>query len=49
MIIILYSYHGKRLRLFLSSKNLAHGIEIFLKDQKFTDIVLSEVKSKITK
>ena len=37
----------KKAEIFLSSKNLAHGIEIFLKDQKFTDIVLSEVNLKL--
>lgn len=32
---------------FLSVKNTAHGIEIFLKDQSFTSVVYSKLKNKV--
>ena len=35
----------KKAELFLSTNNIAHGIEIFLKDQKFTSLVSSDVKN----
>ena len=37
----------KKAELFFSTKNIAHGIEIFLKDQKFTSSVSSNVKNKL--
>ena len=37
----------KKAELFLSTKNIAHGIEIFLKDQKFTSSVSLNVKNKL--
>jgi len=37
----------KKAELFLSTKNFAHGIEIFLKDQKFTSSVSLDVKNKL--
>ena len=37
----------KKAELFLSTKNIAHGIEIFLKDQKFTSLVSSDVKNRL--
>ena len=37
----------KKAELFLSTNNIAHGIEIFLKDQKFTSLVSSDVKNRL--
>jgi lipoprotein-releasing system permease protein len=37
----------KKAELFFSTKNIAHGIEIFLKDEKFTSSVSSNVKNKL--
>ena len=37
----------KKAELFLSTKNIAHGIEVFLKNQKFTSIALSTIKLKL--
>ena len=37
----------KKAELFLSTNNIAHGIEIFLKDQKFTSLVSSDVKKRL--
>ena len=37
----------KKAELFFSTKNIAHGIEIFLKDQKFTSLVSSDVKNRL--
>ena len=37
----------KKAELFFSTKNIAHGIEIFLKDQKFTSSVSLNVKNKL--
>ena len=37
----------KKAELFFSTKNIAHGIEIFLKDQKFTSSVSFNVKNKL--
>ena len=37
----------KKAELFFSTKNIAHGIEIFLKDQKFTSSVSINVKNKL--
>ena len=37
----------KKAELFFSTKNIAHGIEIFLKDEKFTSSVSSNIKNKL--
>ena len=37
----------KKAELFLSTKKVAHGIEIFLKDQKYTSSVSSDVQNKL--
>ena len=37
----------KKAEVFLSTNNIAHGIEIFLKDQKFTSLVSSDVKNRL--
>ena len=37
----------KKAELFFSTKNIAHGIEIFLKDEEFTSSVSSNVKNKL--
>ena len=37
----------KKAELFFSAKNIAHGIEIFLKDEKFTSSVSSNIKNKL--
>ena len=37
----------EKAELFLSTKNTAHGIEIFLKNQKFTSLVSSDVKNRL--
>lgn len=37
----------KKAELFLSTNNIAHGIEIFLNDQKFTSLVSSDVKNRL--
>ena len=37
----------KKAELFFSTKNIAHGIEIFLKDQKFTSSASLNVKNKL--
>ena len=37
----------EKAELFLSTNNIAHGIEIFLKDQKFTSLVSSDVKKRL--
>lgn len=37
----------KKAELFLSTKNIAHGIEVFLKNQKFTSIASSKIKFKL--
>ena len=37
----------KKAELFFSTKNIAHGIEIFLKHQKFTSSVSSNIKNKL--
>ena len=37
----------EKAELFLSTNNIAHGIEIFLKDQKFTSLVSSDVKNRL--
>ena len=37
----------KKAELFLSTKNIAHGIEVFLKNQKFTSIASSKIKLKL--
>jgi len=37
----------KKAELFLSTNNIAHGIEIFLKDQKMTSLVSSDVKNRL--
>ena len=39
----------KKAELFLSTNNIAHGIEVFLKDQKLTASVNSDLKSKLNK
>jgi lipoprotein-releasing system permease protein len=39
----------KKAELFLSTNNIAHGIEVFLKDQKFTSSVNLELNSKLNK
>ena len=37
----------KKAELFLKTKNIAHGIEVFLKNQKFTSIASSKIKLKL--
>ena len=37
----------KKAEFFLSTKNIAHGIEIFLTDQKFTSLVSLDVKNRL--
>ena len=37
----------KKAELFLSTNNIAHGIEIFLNDQKFTSLVSFDVKNRL--
>jgi len=37
----------KKAELFFSTKNIAHGIEIFLKDEEFTSSVSSNIKNKL--
>ena len=39
----------KKAELFLSTNNIAHGIEVFLKDQKFTSSVNLQLQSKLNK
>ena len=39
----------KKAELFLSTNNVAHGIEVFLKDQKLTSSVNLELQSKLNK
>jgi lipoprotein-releasing system permease protein len=37
----------KKAELFLATKSIAHGIEVFLKNQKFTSIASSKIKLKL--
>ena len=47
MIITLFLFLGKKLRIFFSTKGIAHGIEIFLSDQKSTSQVHDDLITKI--
>ena len=39
----------KKAEIFFSTSEIAHGIEIFLKDQKFTSLIYSQLKSNLSK
>ena len=39
----------KKAELFLSTNNIAHGIEVFLKDEKLTSSVNLQLQSKLNK
>ena len=39
----------KKAEIFFSTSEVAHGIEIFLNDQKFTSIIYSQLKSNLSK
>ena len=47
MIITLYLFLGKKLNNFWLQTSIAHGIEVFLKNQKFTSIASSKIKLKL--
>jgi len=49
MIITLFLFLGKKQNFFLSTNNVAHGIEVFLKDQKLTSSVNLQLQSKLNK